>query len=334
MYDSRTGRRFENDPITYEWQSTYATFNNNPVYFADPYGLEGEGGDGSGNGDDGKSGSKDAGKNNSEKSKKPDASTQAEIDRQNKIMGPNSEWEAAYDPNTGGIVTRRKGSGNSDPNAKTNPENTPGSNTAPPENKNKNPEPETVCNPEPSKMTKVVTKVSNIASGIGIIRDLYDEKLFKPNYYKIKEGNNIYKWIDGTKNGVWWKRNPMLFQENKVVYNHPKVISKISRGKFLARTGVFLNYAGLAFSAYQVYDDIKTKGKIQVSTYVDLTMSGVAFVPGVGWIISGSYFILKSAGVFDSPSGPTLPKMYHVNFMNGSFIMPRDNTRVVKTIFK
>lgn len=41
MYDSRIGRRWELDPLAYEWQSPYATFNNNPVYFADPLGLEG-----------------------------------------------------------------------------------------------------------------------------------------------------------------------------------------------------------------------------------------------------------------------------------------------------
>ncbi|MFW6222505.1 MAG: RHS repeat domain-containing protein [Bacteroidota bacterium] len=42
MYDARIGRRWETDPITYPWQSPYATFNNNPVYFIDPLGLEGE----------------------------------------------------------------------------------------------------------------------------------------------------------------------------------------------------------------------------------------------------------------------------------------------------
>lgn len=41
MYDSRILRRWEIDPITYKWQSPYACFNNNPVYFADPQGLEG-----------------------------------------------------------------------------------------------------------------------------------------------------------------------------------------------------------------------------------------------------------------------------------------------------
>lgn len=41
MYDARLGRRWELDPITYPWQSSYASFNNNPIYFIDPLGLEG-----------------------------------------------------------------------------------------------------------------------------------------------------------------------------------------------------------------------------------------------------------------------------------------------------
>jgi len=41
-YDSRIGRRWNTDPLSYSWQSPYACFNNNPVYFADPSGLEGE----------------------------------------------------------------------------------------------------------------------------------------------------------------------------------------------------------------------------------------------------------------------------------------------------
>jgi RHS repeat-associated protein len=44
MYDGRLGRRWNVDPMTkkYGWQSPYATFNNNPIFFNDPSGLEGE----------------------------------------------------------------------------------------------------------------------------------------------------------------------------------------------------------------------------------------------------------------------------------------------------
>jgi hypothetical protein len=42
MYDSRIGRRWNIDPVFYPWQSRYCSFNNNPIYFADPLGLEGK----------------------------------------------------------------------------------------------------------------------------------------------------------------------------------------------------------------------------------------------------------------------------------------------------
>jgi len=41
QYDSRLGRRWNTDPVRYAWQSSYAAFNNNPIYFSDPLGLEG-----------------------------------------------------------------------------------------------------------------------------------------------------------------------------------------------------------------------------------------------------------------------------------------------------
>ena len=43
MYDSRTGRRWNIDPIDNSWQSPYACFNGNPIYYSDPLGLEGKG---------------------------------------------------------------------------------------------------------------------------------------------------------------------------------------------------------------------------------------------------------------------------------------------------
>lgn len=60
-YDSRTLRRWNIDPVTYPWQSPYACFNNNPIYFADPSGLEGEG-EGDGDKDKAKDAPKGSGK--------------------------------------------------------------------------------------------------------------------------------------------------------------------------------------------------------------------------------------------------------------------------------
>ncbi|MDA3882639.1 MAG: hypothetical protein PF481_05110 [Bacteroidales bacterium] len=42
MYDSRLGRRWNLDPIPYPFQSSYCVFNNNPIFFVDPEGLEGQ----------------------------------------------------------------------------------------------------------------------------------------------------------------------------------------------------------------------------------------------------------------------------------------------------
>jgi hypothetical protein len=42
QYDARLGRRWNVDPISFAWQSPYDCFNDNPIYFEDPDGLEGE----------------------------------------------------------------------------------------------------------------------------------------------------------------------------------------------------------------------------------------------------------------------------------------------------
>jgi len=39
MYDSRLMRRWNVDPVDKPWESSYATFSNNPVYFVDPSGA-------------------------------------------------------------------------------------------------------------------------------------------------------------------------------------------------------------------------------------------------------------------------------------------------------
>jgi RHS repeat-associated protein len=43
MHDPRIERWLSQDPIVHEWESPYAAFANNPVFYADPSGLDGEG---------------------------------------------------------------------------------------------------------------------------------------------------------------------------------------------------------------------------------------------------------------------------------------------------
>ncbi len=40
QYDSRLGRRWNNDPVVKEWESSYAAFANNPIWFVDPMGND------------------------------------------------------------------------------------------------------------------------------------------------------------------------------------------------------------------------------------------------------------------------------------------------------
>jgi hypothetical protein len=41
-YDSRIIRRWNTDPVVKPWESSYACFRNNPIYYSDPSGLDGE----------------------------------------------------------------------------------------------------------------------------------------------------------------------------------------------------------------------------------------------------------------------------------------------------
>ena len=42
-YDPRTIRRWNIDPVVKPWESPYACFNGNPIFYSDPTGLDGEG---------------------------------------------------------------------------------------------------------------------------------------------------------------------------------------------------------------------------------------------------------------------------------------------------
>jgi RHS repeat-associated protein len=45
QYDPRLGRWFSIDPIIHPWMSPYTAFDNNPVFFVDPFGLSTQNGD-------------------------------------------------------------------------------------------------------------------------------------------------------------------------------------------------------------------------------------------------------------------------------------------------
>ncbi|MFN7910836.1 MAG: hypothetical protein ACK5QC_03365 [Bacteroidota bacterium] len=82
MYDSRIGRRWELDPIQREYESPYACFSNNPIYFSDLLGLApGDPKGKSGGGDKGKTSGKKSERASSGETitKNPDGSTSSTV---------------------------------------------------------------------------------------------------------------------------------------------------------------------------------------------------------------------------------------------------------------
>ncbi|MCE2503574.1 MAG: hypothetical protein J4G05_05920 [Chlorobi bacterium] len=43
QYDPLVGRWWSTDPVIHPWESSYASFHNNPVYFTDPFGSNPKG---------------------------------------------------------------------------------------------------------------------------------------------------------------------------------------------------------------------------------------------------------------------------------------------------
>jgi hypothetical protein len=113
-YDSRVARRWNIDPLVYEWQSPYACFNNNPVYYADPSGLEGEKGGGESRDFAGQApGSRDRnhrpedGGRNFKRKEKPKSDSKILRDHPTETNGPQPPKPTTdYTPNVWGVVKR------------------------------------------------------------------------------------------------------------------------------------------------------------------------------------------------------------------------------------
>gem|GEM_PF-3298282 len=72
-----------------------------------------------------------------------------------------------------------------------------------------------------------------------------------------------------------------LYQISKGIVKASEV-AKVGAKSFGTKLGI----VGLAVSGYNIYD----KG-LNTSRTLDLVMGGVAFIPVVGWGISGAYFV-------------------------------------------
>lgn len=96
---------------------------------------------------------------------------------------------------------------------------------------------------------------------------MWDGKLV---FGKNKSGNFV------TKNGV---RVP----------NSANAATKIQISNAVKAGGIALNVVGLGFTSYDIFQN-----GLNVSNGVDFVMGSVAFVPGWGWAVSGTYFLGKA----------------------------------------
>jgi RHS repeat-associated protein len=71
-------------------------------------------------------------------------------------------------------------------------------------------------------------------------------------------------------------------------------LALLKGGKFGTLTvkgaGTALGFVGLGLTGVQIWED----GGLNISNGTDLVFDGIAFIPGVGWVVSGVYFITNT----------------------------------------
>lgn len=85
-----------------------------------------------------------------------------------------------------------------------------------------------------------------------------------------------------------------LVKTNKVAFA-TKATGNFAFFKAVKAGGVVLNVAGILISSW----DMKRNG-VNVQNSADMVMGGIAFYPGVGWIISGVYFTIGATVGWDN----------------------------------
>lgn len=274
MYDSRLGRRWEQDPIRKPWESPYATFGNNPIYFADPFGLDGEPANPNGT----KGGPKEG-----------ETCTNPAGSGQSGEIFHNGEWVRNGGELDEVAVTTSKG--NSMPAASTGngPANgQPQSNSSSSESGGSNP-----------KQSKPLTSREKFdkANGWAGLSLSFLEASNKVEKAKNLLLNNKFEAIINNKVQVI---STNFYQAKKVYPTISKSQFNLAKSKYAADvakgstalkvvryTGIIGNVAGIGISVMNIVEAEKPAAKDKAS----LGMGVVGLVPGVGWIPSGAYFL-------------------------------------------
>jgi RHS repeat-associated protein len=169
---------------------------------------------------------------------------------------------------------------------------------------------------------KNIANASILAGGITYAAG--SEKFLKEIDYKNIKGTPKGKFPAYHKNElVFWKdgfKGNKTISYNEVIEAKSNYAKNLKIGKNLTRIGNGVTAIGYLFTVYdygeKVYDGTVT-AEDTAWFGTDTVMTAVAFVPGVGWVISGVYFIGRS-GVFSidyvgKPLTPLQSKMISID---------------------
>ena len=257
-YDGRLGRRWNVDPVVQIWESSYTCFSNNPIFVIDL------------NGDKPDPYKVKKGDNLSKIAKNNGTSVDKLLELNKSIKDPNKIYV---------------GQNINLPQQPTSTISTNSQHTTLTLNTKKDENQSSVNN-----KLFVLTHIQGIlALGQGTIENLggldkakkiIESGKFQTNFNGISKtwSLNFYgnKFVDAT------------FIEASKVRFLTIASSKMSILNVVKNSGFILNIAGVAISGADIYSN-----GLNVSNGSDFVFSGIAFVPGYGWIISGGYYLGK-----------------------------------------
>ena len=137
----------------------------------------------------------------------------------------------------------------------------------------------------------LIKSYSFFSGSISLGLSFYYERLFNKDFYKPVKGPNRGIPTDfyarNRSGSIKTRRGKPRLRSSNAEWHSFK-------GKTLKNVGKGLNILGLGLVAI----DIKFNG-LTAKNSLDMFMAGIAFIPKVGWIISGVYFLLDLFGVID-----------------------------------
>jgi len=262
------GRWWSRDLIVKPWESPYAGYSNNPIYFADPYGL-------------------DPCKNCSEEAKDLQNRTESGEVKEGETWEDKSGNKLIY---SDGIWVPNISSGEEDGSSKS-----------------QDPQYQTK---QGIQNAESLSTASTITGSIGLLNDIFKETTYKgPYIYKNSKGviQSVFETQYGRKMMQKHGEAKNIFGKGKGI---PKQLGNIKNYSRNARTAIKLTnsvrvvsntliVAGVVLDGAQVInayatDDPKKQLVLIKSSANTIVAAYGVLVPGVGWVISGAYFVIDA----------------------------------------